>query len=189
MQSIGILASYNGSGFEALYKATQKGSLHLQFPAVISNNSNAQILQKATQYGIDSYIINSKTDENPDQKIYELLKKSGCEFVFLSGYMKKLSPLLTNNFTIINSHPSLLPQYGGVGMYGGFVHEAVIQNKEKKSGVTLHYVNENYDEGEFILQKELFLSKDETPQSLEEKVKSLEKEAIVEAFIKLTSSQ
>lgn len=101
---------------------------------------------------------------------------------FFQGIFKKISPLLTNNFKIINAHPSLLPKYGGVGMYGIHVHQAVIENKEKISGVTIHKVNENYDEGKILLQKSLELTPNETPASLEAKVKELEKKAIVEAF-------
>ena len=102
--------------------------------------------------------------------------------------MKKIESNLLNAFPnkIINTHPALLPSiYGGKGMYGRFVHEAVIKNKEKKSGVTIHYVNEVYDEGEIILTKELELDNNETVDSLEDKIKELESIAIVEAFEKL----
>jgi len=102
--------------------------------------------------------------------------------------MKKIESKLLSAFPnkIINTHPAILPsQYGGKGMYGRFVHEAIIENKEKKSGVTIHYVNEVYDEGEKILVKELLLDENETVDSLENRIKELEKEAIVEAFKKL----
>ena len=101
--------------------------------------------------------------------------------------MKKVGANITQNFKVINSHPALLPNYGGAGMYGRFVHEAVIKNGEKMSGVTLHEVDENYDEGKIILQKKLSLVKDETANSLEAKIKELEKIAIVEAFQALIS--
>lgn len=186
MKSIGILASHNGSGFDALY--IKSAELNIQIPVIISNNPDAKVLQKAKENNIDNFIINAKTSKNPDKEIEEILKKYNCEYVFLSGYMKKISPFLTQNFSILNSHPSLLPKYGGSGMYGRFVHEAVIKNNENKSGVTIHFVNENYDEGEVLLQKELAVKKDDTPESLENKVKALEKEAIVEAFKKLLLS-
>lgn len=182
MNKIAILASHNGSGFEAIFNAVQSKQLQLEIALLISNNPNAGALQKAKNFAIESVIVNKNTDENPDEKIYALLQENGCKYVFLSGYMKKLSPRLTQNFFIINSHPALLPKFGGEGMYGHHVHEAVIAAKESKSGVTIHEVNENYDEGKILLQKELFLSEDETPQSLEEKIKSIEKEAIVEAL-------
>lgn len=185
MIKVAILASHNGSGFEALYSASKAGKLNIEIVVVISNNNDAQILQKAHNYQIDNFIVNQKLYDDIDKRIEELLEEYGCEYIFLSGYMKKISPSLTNNFKIINSHPALLPKYGGAGMYGRFIHEAVIKNKEKISGVTIHEVNENYDEGKIILQKSVSLSPDETVDSLESKVKALEQEAIVEAFSNL----
>lgn len=182
MKKLAILSSHNGSGFESIYRAIAAKELEAQIPLLISNNPNARALQKAKDFGIPTFIVNQKTDTNPDAKIDALLKEYACEYVFLSGYMKKISPLLTQNYHIINSHPSLLPKFGGAGMYGSFVHQAVIAAKESKSGVSIHEVNENYDEGEILLQKELILQKDETPQSLEERIKKLEKEAIIEAL-------
>jgi phosphoribosylglycinamide formyltransferase-1 len=182
MEKIAILASYNGSGFEAIYHAVAAKKLSLQIALVISNNSNATVLEKAKRFGIETHLVNKARFENPDEKIYELLMEHGCKYVFLSGYMKKLSPLLTQNFSIINSHPALLPKFGGEGMYGRHVHEAVIAAKESISGVTIHEVNENYDEGKIILQKELRLDENETVQTLEERIKALEKESIVEAL-------
>ncbi len=188
MTNIAILASHNGNGFDALYEAKKNKTLNIDIPIIISNNTDAAILQKAQQYGIENYIVNNKLYENPDQKIYELIKAKKCHYIFLSGYMKKISSLLTDNFKTFNAHPSLLPKYGGSGMYGRFVHEAVIKNKEIKSGVTIHMVNENYDEGQIILQKSLEIDTNDTPQSLEEKIKKLEKKAIIEAFTKLLTS-
>ena len=182
MKKLAILSSHNGSGFETIHNAIARKELALEIPILISNNPNAGALQKAKTFGIRNAIVNKKTDENPDEKIYALLKEHGCEYVFLSGYMKKLSPLLTRNFYVLNSHPALLPKFGGKGMYGRHVHDAVIAAKESMSGVTIHEVNENYDEGKIVLQKELRLSQNETVQSLENRIKALEKEAIVEAL-------
>lgn len=182
---IAILASHNGSGFEALYDASKSKRLDIEIVVIISNNTDAKILQKANLYNIDNFIVNKNIYDDVDSKIEQLLQEYKCDYIFLSGYMKKISPSLTNNFKIINSHPALLPKYGGAGMYGRFVHEAVIKNKEKISGVTIHEVNENYDEGKIILQKTLSLQSDESVNSLESKIKNLEQEAIVEAFEKL----
>ncbi len=182
MTKVAVLSSHNGSGFNALYEAVGKKELNIELVLVISNNQNALVLQNAANYAIDNFVVNSKTDVNPDEKIALLLKKYGCEYIFLSGYMKKLSSTLTRNFNIINSHPALLPSYGGEGMYGRYVHEAVIKNREKESGVTIHKVNENYDEGEILLQKKVTLSEDESVESLEKKIKKLEQLAIVEVF-------
>lgn len=179
MKNIAILASHNGSGFDAIYKAQLDKTLNANVKVVISNNTDAVVLQNAAKYGVDNFLVNAKTDTNPDETIYNLLKKYKCEYVFLSGYMKKLSPLLTKNFKIINSHPSLLPKHGGAGMYGRFVHEAVIKNKEVQSGVTIHEVNEVYDSGKIILQKKLTLLDNETIDTLEQKIKNLEQATIV----------
>ena len=190
MKKIGILASYNGSGFETIQKAIEDGILDANVCVIITNNSTAGVIEKAKKYGIDSFVINSKLfpNENLDLKIAQTLKEYGCDYIFLSGFMKKIEENLLKAFPkkIINTHPAILPSiYGGAGMYGHFVHEAVIKNGEKKSGVTIHYVNENYDEGEKILIKELLLDENETAQTLENKIKELEKIAIVEAFKKV----
>lgn len=190
MKKIGILASYNGSGFETIQKAIEDGILNAKVEVIITNNSNAGVLEKASKYGIKSFVINKNLfpNENLDLKIAQTLKEFECDYIFLSGYMKKIEENLLKTFPnkIINTHPAILPSiYGGAGMYGSFVHEAVIKNGEKKSGVTIHYIDENYDEGEKILIKELELEKDETAQTLENRIKELEKTAIVEAFKKV----
>jgi len=182
MKKLGILASHNGSGFSAIYKAILEEKLNIQITLIISNNTNATVLQNAKKYNLNNFLINSKTDENPDEKIYSLLKEYECEYIFLSGYMKKLSSKVINEFKVLNSHPSLLPKYGGSGMYGKFVHEAVIKNAEKESGVTIHEVSEEYDEGKILLQKKLTLSQNESVESLELKIKQLESSSIVEVL-------
>ena len=190
MTKIGILASYNGSGFETIQKAINEKILDAKVVVVITNNSNAGVLEKAESYNIPYFVINAKRypGQDIDDKISRILLEFGCDYIFLSGYMKKIESKLLSAFPnkIINTHPAILPsQYGGKGMYGRFVHQAIIENKEKKSGVTIHYVNEVYDEGEKILVKELLLDENETVDSLENRIKELEKEAIVEAFKKL----
>lgn len=182
MKKLAVLASHNGSNLDAIYTAVQSKQIHAEIALIISNNTDANVLQKAKNYNLAHFVVNQKNSANPDQTIAELLQEHACEVVVLAGYMKKLSSLVTANFNVINSHPSLLPNYGGVGMYGRFVHEAVIANKETKSGVSIHYVNEEYDEGEIILQKELLLVQDESVETLEAKVKKLEQQAVVEAL-------
>jgi len=182
MIKIAILASHNGSGYDALFKAQILGDLDIEIVLVISNNTNAKVLEKARLNNIDITVINSKTSLHVDKDIDELLQKYEADYVFLSGYMKKISPSTSKKFKIINSHPSLLPLYGGTGMYGKFVHEAVINAKEKYSGVSIHFVDAEFDSGEIILQKKLKLEEDETALSLESKIKKLEKVAILEAF-------
>jgi len=182
MTKIAVLASHNGSGYDALFKAQILGDLDIQIVLVISNNTNAKVLEKARLNNIDTAVINSKNSLHVDEDIEALLKKFDADYVFLSGYMKKISQKLTTTFKIINSHPSLLPLHGGSGMYGSFVHEAVVKSKDKYSGVSIHFVDADFDSGKIILQKKLELDKDETALSLESKIKKLEKLAIIEAF-------
>ena len=190
MKRIGILASYNGSGFLTIQKAIEEKILDAQVIIVVSNNSNANVLKSADDLNIPNFIINDKKfpNENIDEKIANLFKEFKCDYIFCSGYMKMIGTNLISEFEekIVNTHPALLPsKYGGKGMYGRFVHEAIIKNSESKSGVTIHFVNEKYDDGKIILKKELEIRKDETVDSLEDRIKDLENIAIVEAFKKL----
>lgn len=190
MRRIGILASHNGSGFKTLQKACDNNSLDAQVVAVISNNTNANVLKTADELNIPNFIVNNKKyeNENLDAIIAKIFKEFKCDYIFCSGYMKIIGKTLVENFpkNIINTHPALLPsKYGGKGMYGRYVHEAVIKDGTQKSGVTIHFVNEKYDDGEIILTKELLINKNETVDSLEDRIKNLESEAIIEAFKKI----
>lgn len=190
MKRIGILASYNGSGFQTIQKAIEDKILEAKVVVVISNNSNANVLETAESLDIPNFVINDKRypGQDCDDKIARLLLEFDCDYVFCSGYMKMIGPKLINAFEnkIINTHPAILPsKYGGKGMYGRYVHEAIIKNGEEKSGVTIHYVNEKYDDGEIILTKELVLHENETVDSLESRIKDLESIAIIDTFKKL----
>jgi len=189
MKRIGILSSYNGSGFVSIQKACEDKILDAQVVVVISNNSTAKVLEKASNKNIPNFIINTNRfpNENLDEKITNLMKEFKVDYIFLSGFMKKIEKNLISTFEnkIINSHPALLPKFGGRGMYGSNVHKAVIEANEKESGSTIHFVNENYDEGEFVLQNKILLDKNETVESLENKIKDLESKTIIEAFKKL----
>ena len=180
--NIAIFASRNASNLEPIYNAIKQNELDANIVLLLSNNTNAPALQKAVELSISTKVINSKNSSNISQDIYNELIKYNCKYIVLSGYMKKIDSLITNNFIIINTHPALLPAYGGVGMYGRYVHEAVIKNKEQYSGTTVHYVNENYDEGKIILQEKVLLDINETVDTLEVKIKNLEKTSIVKAL-------
>lgn len=189
MKRIGILSSHNGSGFEALQSACEQKKLNAQVVLVISNNSTAKVLEKAAANNIPNFIVNSKKypDINLDEQITNMMSEFKVDYIFLSGFMKKIETNLVRTFEnrIINSHPALLPKFGGRGMYGRNVHEAVIEAKESESGCTIHFVNEKYDEGKAILQNSFKLDDNETVDSLEDKIKDLEGKSIVEAFEKL----
>ncbi len=182
MQNIAIFASHNGSFLDTLYNAGKNDLLDINISFVVSNNTNANVIKKAKKYNIPNFVLNDKVCDDVEVELLNLLEHYKCKFIVLSGYMKKIPVSLTNNFTIINSHPALLPNYGGKGMYGRFVHEAVIKNGEKQSGATIHYVSENYDEGGIIVQESLDVLSSDTPESLETKVKKLEQELIIKAI-------
>ena len=189
MKKIGILSSHNGSGYVTIDKACKSGALNAEVVLVISNNSKANVLKTAQQRGTKTEVINNNLfpNENLDEKITQLLVEYKCDYIFLSGYMKKIEPKLISTFEnkIINSHPALLPNYGGKGMYGRNVHDAVIAAGEKESGVTIHFVNEEYDKGEFILQNTLKIEEGCSVEELENNIKALESTSIVEALQKL----
>ena len=189
MKRIGILSSHNGSGYVTLDNACKVGKLKAEIVVVITNNSKANVVNTAKSRETPVHIINNNLFPNDDldEKITVLLQEYNCDYVFLSGYMKKLESKLISAFEnkIINSHPALLPKHGGKGMYGRFVHESVIKAKEKQSGVTIHFVNEEYDKGDFILQNTLKIEEGCTVEELENNIKELESISIVEAFEKL----
>jgi phosphoribosylglycinamide formyltransferase-1 len=182
MNNIAIFASRNASNLVPIYDAIKNNTLNANIVLLLSNNTNAPALQKAKDLDINTTVINSKNSNNIAEDIYDELIKYDCKYIILSGYMKKLDSFITNNFVVINTHPALLPSYGGVGMYGRYVHEAVIKNNEQYSGTTVHYVNENYDDGKIILQERIALAENETVDSLESKIKELEKVAIIKAL-------
>ena len=189
MKRIGILSSHNGSGFDTIQKACEEKMLDAQIVLVVSNNTSAKVLEKAESKNVPNFIINGNKypNENLDEKITNLMNEFKVDYIFLSGYMKKIEKNLVTTFEnkIINSHPALLPKFGGKGMYGSNVHRAVLESNEKETGCTIHFVNENYDEGKFIVQNSLILDKNETLDSLENRIKSLESISIIEAFKKL----
>ena len=142
---------------------------------VVSNNSNAYALERAKMNNIPTYIITGKSKEEIDIELESVLDNYKVDLIVLAGYLKLIGNRLISKYTIINTHPSLLPKFGGKGMYGMNVHKAVIESKEKFSGPTVHFVNNNYDEGNIISQTKFKLSNDETPDSLSRKVQEVEK--------------
>ena len=142
---------------------------------VVSNNSNAYALERAKMNNIPTYIITGKSKEEIDIELECVLDNYKVDLIVLAGYLKLIGNRLISKYTIINTHPSLLPKFGGKGMYGMNVHKAVIVAKEKFSGPTVHFVNNNYDEGNIISQTKFKLSNDETPDSLSRKVQEVEK--------------
>jgi len=171
---IAIFASGNGSNAENIIKFF-KNHENICVELILTNNPNAYVIERAKNNNVKCIIFNKDDLYNSD-KILNILKEHNIDFIVLAGFLWLIPKSIILNYPrkIINIHPALLPKYGGKGMYGMNVHKAVIENKEKLSGITIHYVNENYDEGDIIFQKELEITHDETPETLAEKIHKLE---------------
>lgn len=165
----------NGTTLQAIIDSINNGNLKAKINLVVSDNKDAYALERAKKSNIPTYVIKNKTSEDIDVELSNLLKNYDIDLIVLVGYLKLIGKRLIDNYTIINTHPSLLPKFGGKGMYGMNVHKAVVEAKEKYSGPTVHFVNSNYDEGNIIAQTKLELSPDETPESLSMKVQAVEK--------------
>jgi len=175
MKRIIIFASGSGSNAENIIRFFQYSET-IKVVQVLTNNKNAKVIERCNKLNIKSLVFN-KNDFLTTDKVLNLLK-SNADYIILAGFLWKIPQKIINNFTdkIINIHPALLPKYGGKGMYGRHIHEAIIKNKEKKSGITIHYVNKNYDEGAIIFQKAFKIEENDTVNDVAEKIHDLEME-------------
>ncbi len=170
-----VFASGSGSNLKAIIKASLAGSINSRVSLVISNNSGAGALKTAAKYKIPYRHLSQKlftTQKEFTAEILRSLKKHKVNFILLAGYMKMLDPVIIKKFKnrIINIHPALLPKFGGKGMYGVNVHEAVIAANENITGATVHFVNEVYDSGAVILQKQVRVKPADDAESLQKRV-------------------
>jgi phosphoribosylglycinamide formyltransferase-1 len=182
--NIGFLASHGGSNMQAIIDACKSGKLQATPAVVISNNSTSGAIERAKTEGVPYYYLSGKTNPEPgelDDAILDAFLRHGVDVIVLAGYMKKLGPKTLSHFRgrILNIHPALLPKFGGEGMYGIHVHEAVIAAGEKESGVTIHFVDEQYDTGAILAQTRVPVRPDDTPETLAARV--LEQEHILYA--------
>ncbi len=157
---LGFLSSHGGSNMQAIVDACRDGRLHAEPAVVISNNSESTSLERARQEGIPGYHLSSATHPDPadlDAAITRTLEEHGVDLVILAGYMKLLGPLTLARYRgrILNIHPALLPKFGGKGLFGKKVHEAVLAAGERVTGVTIHLVDERYDAGPIIAQRQV----------------------------------
>jgi len=188
---LGFLASHGGSSMQAIYAAIQAGQLQAQAQVVISNNSQSDALAFARAVALPAYHLSVKTEQTAEQldsRMRDLLLDHEVQLVILSGYMKKLGPqtLSTYKDRILNIHPALLPKYGGQGMYGEHVHAAVLAAGESETGITIHTIDEHYDQGKILAQCRMLIYPEDTPQSLAFRVKARERSFFVEALRQLT---
>lgn len=171
---IAIFASGSGSNAENIYNYF-KGNNEIEISLILTNNAEAKVIERATRLNISIEIFDRNTFYQTT-KIVDLLKNKQIDLVVLAGFLWLIPEQLVMAFPdkIINIHPALLPKYGGKGMYGDKVHEAVIANHEKESGITIHFVNEKYDEGNVIFQAKCEVLPTDNSSDLAQKIHSLE---------------
>lgn len=192
MMRIAAMASHGGSILQAVIDACESGGLPAQVCLVISNNSHAGALERAAAHGISTAHLSGKTHpdaEALDEAIEQALADADADWLLLSGYMKKLGPRTLGRFRnrILNTHPALLPKYGGQGYYGSKVHEAVIEAEDTESGATVHLVDGEYDTGPILAQVKVPVRSTDTAATLEERVKEAERKLIVTTLGELAS--
>ncbi|MFC2098684.1 phosphoribosylglycinamide formyltransferase [Bacteroidota bacterium] len=171
---IAIFASGSGTNAERImshFMNHETGEVFI----VLSNKPDAQVLERAARFNVNTRVFDRETFKNTD-KIPDLLVSMEIDLVVLAGFLWLIPPGLIRAFPerIVNIHPALLPKYGGKGMYGSHVHEAVIANGEKESGISIHYVNEVYDDGKIILQAKCPVESGDTAEILAQRIHKLE---------------
>lgn len=174
MKRIAIFASGNGTNAQRIMEYFQ-GSHQISVGLILSNNRNAYVMERARKAKIPTICFNRK-EFYESNFILDILTVQGIGFIVLAGFLWLIPGYLLDAYkgNIINIHPALLPKYGGKGMYGMRVHEAVIQSGDKESGISIHYVNEKYDDGQIIFQAKCMVEAIDTPESLAEKIHILE---------------
>lgn len=171
---IAIFASGNGSNAENLITYFNKRN-SAQVSLILTNNPDAGVISRAKRHNVPVCVFDKKDLQN-STKVEQALVNHHIDWIVLAGFLllfpKKLIELYPNK--IINLHPALLPKYGGKGMYGMHVHKAVVENKETETGITIHFVNEAYDEGTIIFQAKTAVNSEDTPEYIAEKIHKLE---------------
>ncbi|MCB9225876.1 MAG: phosphoribosylglycinamide formyltransferase [Chitinophagales bacterium] len=183
---IAIFVSGRGSNAKAIIE--QQNNLGFQVDLLVVSSAKAKAIDIAIENHID-YIVLDKEQFLNTNAIVNTLTQYNIELIILAGFLWKIPSYLINAFPekILNIHPSLLPKYGGKGMYGMHIHKAVYQNKEKETGITIHLVNEHYDDGKILFQKAVEINKEDTPETIAEKVLKLEHKSFaptIEKYLK-----
>jgi len=195
MKKIIVFASGSGTNAENIIKYFANTKI-ANVVSIFTNNASAKVIERAKNHQIPVEIFskNELLERNVLQKIQEI----DPDLIVLAGFLLKFPENIIEKYPnkIINIHPALLPNYGGKGMYGMHIHRAIVNNKEKETGISIHYVNENYDEGGIIFQKNVALTEDDTPETVAEKIHELEQkyfpeiiQAVLEDSIKENSKK
>ncbi|MBP7184150.1 MAG: phosphoribosylglycinamide formyltransferase [Saprospiraceae bacterium] len=186
--NLAIFASGNGTNARNIIEYFVDHSF-IKVKLIVCNVPTAGVIKIAENYNIESIIINRKQFYE-SQELLDKLKAKGINFIVLAGFLWLLPPYLIHSYAraIINIHPSLLPKYGGKGMFGHFVHDAVFEAQDNETGITIHYVNERYDEGDIILQAKCNIDENDNVEDIQLKVQKLEHEFFPIIIEKLVSN-
>jgi phosphoribosylglycinamide formyltransferase-1 len=194
MLRIGVLASHEGTTLQSIIDACAQGRINGHVVLVISNNSQSGALRRAAAAGIDTFHVSSVTHPNSDSldgAICDALRRARADVVFLAGYMKRLGPRTVAAFSsrILNAHPALLPEFGGQGMFGDRVFEAVLAAGEPESGASVHLVDAEYDTGAVVRLEHVPVLPGDTVESLKARVQACEREAVVKTLAAMASGE
>jgi phosphoribosylglycinamide formyltransferase 1 len=192
--NVAVLASHEGTTLQSVLDAFAGGRIAGRVAVVVSNNSDSGALRRARQHGVQAVHLSSRTHEDPeslDAAIRNVLLGAGVDVVLLAGYMKKLGPLVLAAFSgrILNTHPALLPRFGGPGMYGDRVFEAVLKAGEKESGVSIHLVDAGYDTGAIVSQCRVPVFPGDSLDDLKARVRAREKTFVVETLGRIANGE
>ena len=191
---LAILASGTGSLFESIVIACETGQMNADVVCLISDRSNVPVLEKAHKHNIPLQVFQHKkysSIEEWDETLCDYLQQKNPDWIILAGFLKKIEKMALEKFKnrIINIHPALLPRHGGKGMYGRRVHQLVIESGEKTTGVSVHLVSEQYDRGPILAQTPVSVSPDDTAESLEDKVKTVERKFYISVLQQLITGK
>jgi phosphoribosylglycinamide formyltransferase 1 len=189
---LAVLASGGGTTLQAVLDAVAAGTIRGAVTVVIGNNSGARALERARAADVPALHLSTATHgDGLDAAIAAALRAHGADYVLLAGYMRKLGPQVLAEFAgrILNTHPALLPKFGGRGMFGRHVHEAVIAAREKESGATVHLVDAEYDTGRIVAQQTVPVSPGDTAETLERRVQRAEKELLIDVLSRLADGE
>ena len=188
MFKIAVLVSGGGTNLQEIIDNIENKRLNCKIEYIIADR-DCYSLERGRKYNIKSILLDKKEDGNKLSNEINKVLENKVDLIVLAGYLSIIDKDFISNWNnkIINIHPSLLPKYGGKGMYGMNVHEAVIANKEKKSGCTVHFVDVDIDTGKILLQRKVDVSNNETPESLQKKVLKEEHQLLIEAIEKVIS--
>jgi phosphoribosylglycinamide formyltransferase-1 len=182
---IGFVATNNGSAMRTIVAAIEAGALAATATAVVSNRRQSSALTFAEQHQIPAFCIPTLPDEKAaDERLCQVMSTANAQIIVLSGYLRRLGPKTLRTFhnRILNTHPALLPKFGGKGMYGRRVHEAVLAAREQITGATIHLVDAEYDHGRVLAQREVAVDAADDPDSLGRKVIEAEGALFVEVL-------